>query len=96
VTTNGSATLPEDAAAVMVDHVAMYVGFSGKSNGEAHDVHVKTVKPEREFLLAFGEDSVSMSSTNKGEHVTGTARGSVRATDLRTTGPEAHARATHR
>jgi len=69
VTTNGSATLPEDAAAVMVDHVAMYVGFSGKSNGEAHDVHVKTVKPEREFLLAFGEDSVSMSVNEQGGHV---------------------------
>jgi len=69
VTTNGSATVPEDAAAVMVDHVAMYVGFSGKANGVAHDVHVKTVNPEREFVLAFGEDKVSMSVNEQGGHV---------------------------
>ena len=69
VTTNGSATVPEDAAAVMVDHVAMFVGFSGKTNGVAHDVHVKTVNPEREYVLAFGEDSVSMSVNEHGGNV---------------------------
>jgi uncharacterized protein (TIGR03083 family) len=69
VTTNGSATVPEDAAAVMVDHVAMFVGFSGKTNGVAHDLHVKTVNPEREYVLAFGEDSVSMSVNEHGGNV---------------------------
>ncbi len=69
VTTNGSATVPEDAAAVMVDHVAMFVGFSGKTNGVAHDVHVKTVNPDREYVLAFGEDSVSMSVNEHGGNV---------------------------
>jgi uncharacterized protein (TIGR03083 family) len=69
VTTNGSATLPEDAAAIMVDRAALFVGFSGKSNGVAHDVHVKTVDPEREFVLAFSEDSVSMSVNEEGGHV---------------------------
>jgi uncharacterized protein (TIGR03083 family) len=69
VTTNGSATVPEDAAAILVDHVAMYVGFSGKANGEAHDVLVKTVNPEREFVLAFGEESVSLSVNEHGGHV---------------------------
>lgn len=69
VTTNGSATVPEEAAAVMVDHVAMFVGFSGKSNGVARDVHVTTVDPEREFVLTFTEDSVSMSANAQGGHV---------------------------
>lgn len=69
VTTNGSATVPEDAAAVMVDHVAMFVGFSGKTNGVAHDLHVKTVNPDREYVLAFGEDSVSMSVNEHGGNV---------------------------
>jgi uncharacterized protein (TIGR03083 family) len=69
VTTNGSATVPEDAAAIMVDHVEMYVGFSGKANGVAHDVIVKTVDPERDFVLTFGEEKVSMSVNEHGGHV---------------------------
>ncbi len=68
VTVNGSATLPEDAIAVMVDNLPMYVGFSAKSSGDAHDLHVSTTDPAREFILAFTEDSVALSPNEQGGH----------------------------
>jgi uncharacterized protein (TIGR03083 family) len=69
VTTNGSAAVPEDAAAILVDNVGIFVDFSGKANGVAHNVHVKTVDPDRDFVLAFEEASVSMSVNEEGGHV---------------------------
>ena len=68
VTTDGSATLPVDAAGVLVDNLAMFVGFSGKPSGEAHDLHVKTIDPDREFVLAFGEDKIELSANEHGGH----------------------------
>jgi uncharacterized protein (TIGR03083 family) len=68
VTVDGSATLPEAAAAVLVDNLPMFVGFSGKPSGEAHDLHVSTSEPAREFILAFGKDSVALSPNEHGGH----------------------------
>jgi uncharacterized protein (TIGR03083 family) len=66
VTTNGSATLPVDAAGVLVDHLAMFVGLSGKPSGEVHDLHVKTIDPEREFVLALGTDKIELTANEHG------------------------------
>lgn len=66
VALDGSVTLPEDAAAVMVDNLPIYVGFSAKSTGESHDLHVSTTDPTREFILAFAEDSVALSPNEHG------------------------------
>jgi uncharacterized protein (TIGR03083 family) len=66
VTLDGSATLPEDAVAVIVDNLPIYVGFSAKSSGEAHDLHISTTDPAREFILAFAEDSVTLSPNEHG------------------------------
>jgi uncharacterized protein (TIGR03083 family) len=69
VTTDGSATLPEPAAAVLLDNLAMFVGFAAKPIGEVLDLHVHIEEPSRDFLLAFGEESVALSDSEHGGHV---------------------------
>jgi uncharacterized protein (TIGR03083 family) len=69
VTTNAGLTLPVDATAVMVDNLAMFVGFSGKASGEVKDVHVNTVDPERAFVLSFAETSLSLTANELGGNV---------------------------
>ncbi len=69
VTTNATATLPDDAAAVALDNLAIFVGFSGKASGEVKDVHIKTVDPERAFVLRFAETSLSLAPNEHGGNV---------------------------
>ncbi|MGC1419526.1 MAG: maleylpyruvate isomerase family mycothiol-dependent enzyme [Acidimicrobiales bacterium] len=69
VTSNASVTLPEDAVTVMVDRLAMFVGFSGKASGEVKEVRVTTVNPERAFVLSFAETSLSLAPNEHGGNV---------------------------
>jgi uncharacterized protein (TIGR03083 family) len=66
VTTDGSATLPEPAVEVLIDGLALYVGFAGKPSGEVLDLNVHTSEPERAFTLAFAPESITLSVNEHG------------------------------
>jgi uncharacterized protein (TIGR03083 family) len=69
VTLDAKATLPEQAAAVLLNNLAMFVGFSGRPSGEVIDLHINTTDPVRAFVLAFGEDSLKLTDNEHGGHV---------------------------
>jgi len=56
-----NATLPVDAASVVVDNLGLIVQFTAKPTGTEHDVQVHTIDPERDFTLSLGADAVSIS-----------------------------------
>jgi uncharacterized protein (TIGR03083 family) len=60
VTFDPRATLAADAAGVVVDNLAVIVGFVGKPTGSVHDVRVHTTAPDRDFVVALGADTVSL------------------------------------
>jgi uncharacterized protein (TIGR03083 family) len=49
-----------DAAALIVDNVAMIVGFTGKPAGAERVLHVRTTEPTRDFALTIGTDRVAL------------------------------------
>jgi uncharacterized protein (TIGR03083 family) len=55
-----SATLSSDVASVVLEGLARLVGFSGKANGEAREVSVRTTNPARDFTIVFTTESVSL------------------------------------
>jgi uncharacterized protein (TIGR03083 family) len=54
------ATLHDDATALVVDRLEMIARYSGKPSGTVHDVIVRTSNPTRDFRIALGADSVSL------------------------------------
>jgi uncharacterized protein (TIGR03083 family) len=60
VTLDPTATLPNDAANLILDNIHMIVGFAGKPSGEEKTLTVRTLDPVRDFSLVFGTDSVSL------------------------------------
>jgi uncharacterized protein (TIGR03083 family) len=61
VTFDPSATVPPDAAALVVDMLGMIAGFAGKPTGSERSVTIRTTQPEREFEIALRPDSVALS-----------------------------------
>jgi uncharacterized protein (TIGR03083 family) len=48
-------TLPNDAADVVIDNLAMIIGWAGKSDGKGGEIVIKTTDPSRLLLLKVGE-----------------------------------------
>lgn len=53
-----NATVPADAAAVVVDRLGLIVQYVGKPTGIEHDVRIHTVDPIRDFVLTLGADAL--------------------------------------
>ncbi len=60
VTLDPAAVIPADAAAAVVDNLALIASFSGRAIGGARAVHVRTSDPVRDFELTLGPDAVSL------------------------------------
>ena len=54
------ATLGDDGTELVVDRVEMIARFTGKPSGTVHDVRVRTSNPTRDFTIALGAESVSL------------------------------------
>jgi uncharacterized protein (TIGR03083 family) len=54
------ATLPAEAAGLIVDTISMLVGFVGKPDGVERDIAIHTTDPARDFVLTLGAVSVSL------------------------------------
>jgi uncharacterized protein (TIGR03083 family) len=61
VVVDPNATVPVDAASVVIDNLGMIVRFGGKPTGEQHEVNVHTTNPARDFTLTMGADALSLS-----------------------------------
>jgi uncharacterized protein (TIGR03083 family) len=59
---NPQATLAGDAAGLVLDLATQLGGMVGKPQGQELKVHVTTEHPERNFQLAVGADSVSVTA----------------------------------
>jgi uncharacterized protein (TIGR03083 family) len=55
-----NATLPTDAAGLIVDQLGMLAQWAGKPTGIEHDVQVHTVDPTRDFTIALGAERVAL------------------------------------
>jgi uncharacterized protein (TIGR03083 family) len=66
---DGSVTLSEGAAAIIIDRTPIYVGFAAKPIGEDLEVRVHTSDPERSFLLSFAGESVTLAVNEHGGNV---------------------------
>jgi uncharacterized protein (TIGR03083 family) len=61
VVVDESSTVPDDAAALVADNIAMVVGWAGKPSDEQASVEVRTTSPERAYHLDLGPSGVSLS-----------------------------------
>jgi uncharacterized protein (TIGR03083 family) len=61
VVVDPNATVPVDAASVVIDNLDLIVRFAGRPTGEEHDVNVHTTNPARDFTLTLGSDALSLS-----------------------------------
>ncbi|MCU1467185.1 MAG: hypothetical protein JWM72_3113 [Actinomycetia bacterium] len=55
-----SAPVAPDATALIIDNIAMIVGFTGKPTGAERVLHVRTTEPARDFALAVGKERMSL------------------------------------
>ena len=60
VTFDQAATVPSDAASLVVDNLAMMAPFAGKPTGTDRVFTVRTTEPTRQFELALRPDSVTL------------------------------------
>jgi uncharacterized protein (TIGR03083 family) len=60
------ARLPEDATAIVVDNLALIARFSGRADGEARMVVIRTTAPEREFALRLSAEGVELTPGSGG------------------------------
>jgi uncharacterized protein (TIGR03083 family) len=56
-----TATLPEDAAALLADNLGLFIGWAGKPSQAQASVEVRTASPERAYHLDLGPSGVSLS-----------------------------------
>jgi uncharacterized protein (TIGR03083 family) len=61
VTFDPSATVPPDAAALVVDMLGMIAGWAGKPTGSDRSVTIRTTQPARQFEVALRPESVALS-----------------------------------
>ena len=64
---DGSARLPEDAAALVVDNLALITRFSGRPDGRQRTVAIRTSAPERDFALVLSADGVELAAGADGQ-----------------------------
>jgi len=64
VVVDPNATVPVDAASVVIDNLGLIVRFVGKPTGLEHDVKVHTIDPARDFTLTLGPDALSLSPSD--------------------------------
>ncbi len=62
-----TARLPEDAAALVVDNLALIARFSGRADGQERTVAVRTTDPERDIALRLSADGVELAAGERGE-----------------------------
>jgi uncharacterized protein (TIGR03083 family) len=55
-----AATVPAEPTESLIDNLEMIARFTGKPTGAAHEVHVRTVDPARDFTIEIGEQSVAL------------------------------------
>ena len=55
-----AATVPVQAAGLIIDKISMLVGFTGKSDGNARTLAIHTTDPGRDFVLTVSADRVSL------------------------------------
>lgn len=60
------ATIPPDAAEVIVDRLSMVAGFAGRPIGVERVLTVRTTSPERRLEVALGGDAVVLSAGTPG------------------------------
>jgi uncharacterized protein (TIGR03083 family) len=61
VTFDGAASVPLDAAEIIVDNLAMIASFAGKPTGSVRSVKIRTSRPNRQFEVALRADGVALS-----------------------------------
>lgn len=55
-----AAIVPAEPTASLIDNLEMIARFTGKPSGTAHDVHVRTSDPARDFTIEIGDQSVTL------------------------------------
>jgi uncharacterized protein (TIGR03083 family) len=65
VTFDPSATVPPDAAEIIVDNLAMIASFAGKPTGADRSVKIRTSRPNRQFEVSLRADGVDFSPTDE-------------------------------
>ena len=66
VVLDDDARLPPDAAALVVDNLALIARFSGRADGEERTVAVRTTDPESAFTLRLSADGVELTAGDAG------------------------------
>ncbi len=90
---DGSAGLPEDAAALVVDNLALIARFTGRPDGRERTVAIRTSGPERDIALdAVGGGSRAGSRRAWAAARTGVVRGGLLPAGVRAARSGPHAR----
>jgi uncharacterized protein (TIGR03083 family) len=61
VTFDDAATIPPDAAELVVDNLALITNFAGKPTGTVQTLSIRTAAPDRSFEIALRADGVALS-----------------------------------
>ncbi len=61
-----TATLPTDAAEVVIDNLAMIIGWAGKTDGAEREIVIKTTAPSRTYSLKGGAERLSLEPAGDG------------------------------
>jgi len=62
-----TATVPVDAAALVVDNLGLIVRFSGRPDGRERTVGIRTSGPERDMALRLSADGVELAAGQLGQ-----------------------------
>jgi hypothetical protein len=60
VSVDPGATVPSDAAALIVDTLPLIAGFSGKPDGVDREITIQTIDPAHGFVLKIGAERVTL------------------------------------
>ena len=66
VALDGSAGLPEDATALVVDNLSLIARFTGRPDGEERTIAVHTTGPGRDIALRLSTDGVAVEAGGPG------------------------------
>jgi uncharacterized protein (TIGR03083 family) len=61
---NSSVTLLADAPPVLLEILAMFVGFLGKPTGATTEVRIRTTDPDRRYVISTTPDAVTLAATD--------------------------------
>ncbi len=57
-------TLPDDASNVVIDNLAMIIGWAGKTDGAERDVVIRTSAPQRNLALKVGAERLALEAAD--------------------------------